>query len=106
MSLRLLRGSGILTCWLQARELYGDLLLSLTQDDNAALEHYTQNLAEYPNRSLSILGRARALAALGREEEAAAEYRHFLLLWSDADSDRPELGEADLYLKLHGSSVR
>jgi hypothetical protein len=41
--------------------------------------------------ALAPLGRARALAALGEREAAAAAYRELREAWRDADPDLPPL---------------
>jgi tetratricopeptide (TPR) repeat protein/predicted Ser/Thr protein kinase len=43
---------------------------------------------------LHVIALARVLDRAGQREAARAEYRRFLDLWKDADSDRPELTEA------------
>lgn len=76
-----------------ARELFGEILLELQRPREAAAE-FEHALARWPNRSLSVLGIARARAASGDRESAAAHYRRFLLNWSGADPELPELKEA------------
>jgi tetratricopeptide (TPR) repeat protein len=65
-----------------------------------ALEEYERILAQRgadpfsPVVALAPLGVARARAALGEREAAAAAYRAFIEGWSDADPDVPVLLEA------------
>lgn len=76
-----------------APELFGEILLELGRPREAAAE-FERALARWPNRSLSLLGRARAAAALGDRESARRHYRRLLLNWSRADPGLPELHEA------------
>jgi serine/threonine-protein kinase len=48
----------------------------------------------YPDEAVRLhLYRGQALEGLGRDREAAAEYRRFLDIWKDADPGRPEVTE-------------
>lgn len=76
-----------------ARELFGEILLELGRPREAAAE-FEHALARWPNRSLSVLGMARAMAASGDREAAGSHYHRFLLNWSRADPELPELKEA------------
>src|SRR5262249_20376397 len=54
-----------------------------------------------PNRSLAILGLARAYALTGNHEKSHSSYREFFAKWKDADPDIPILTEAKAeYAKL------
>jgi tetratricopeptide (TPR) repeat protein len=70
------------------------------QQPARALEEYEKILAQRgadpfsPVVALAPLGVARARAALGEREAAAAAYRAFIEGWSDADPDVPVLLEA------------
>jgi tetratricopeptide (TPR) repeat protein len=75
------------------QELLGEVLLELGRPKEAATA-FDAALKRYRNRSASVLGRARALAASGAREEARAEYKKFLANWHAADANRPELAEA------------
>jgi tetratricopeptide (TPR) repeat protein len=79
-----------------ASELSGEILLELGRPQEAAAA-FEQALKRGPNRSLSILGRARAAAARGDRESARAHYRRFLANWGSADPELPELKEARAY---------
>ena len=79
-------------------ELFGEILLRAGRPGEAAAQFNT-NLLLHPNRALSILGRARAEAAIGDKLAARATYRQFLELWQHADENLPELGEARDALK-------
>jgi tetratricopeptide (TPR) repeat protein len=79
-----------------APELYGEILLERGRPAEAAAE-FDRALARWPNRSLSLLGRARAAAALGNRDSALRLYRRFLANWRTADAERPELQEARGY---------
>jgi tetratricopeptide (TPR) repeat protein len=76
-----------------APELFGEILLELGRPREAAAE-FERSLARWPNRSLSLLGRARASAALGDRESARGHYRRLLLNWRGADPDLADLKEA------------
>jgi tetratricopeptide (TPR) repeat protein len=76
-----------------APELFGEILLELGRPGEAAAE-FEQALARWPNRSLSLLGRARASAALGDRESARRHYRRLLLNWRRADRDLADVKEA------------
>ncbi len=79
-----------------APELFGEILLELGRPGEAAAE-FDRALARWPNRSLSVLGRARAAAALGDRESARRHYRRLLANWRNADPGLPELKEARSY---------
>jgi hypothetical protein len=81
---------------LPARELLADLLLAAK--DPTALQAYEASLKSEPNRFRSILGRARAAKAAGDLETSREAYKKLLTLSALADSDRPELAEAKIFL--------
>jgi tetratricopeptide (TPR) repeat protein len=76
-----------------SQELLGDVLAGLDRQREAAAA-FEKALERYPNRSASLLGLARALAAAGAREPARAQYKRFAANWRRADADRPELAEA------------
>jgi tetratricopeptide (TPR) repeat protein len=76
-----------------ASELSGEILLELGRPQEAAAA-FEQALTRAPNRSLALLGRARATAARGDRAFARGHYRRFLANWSRADPGLPELEEA------------
>jgi tetratricopeptide (TPR) repeat protein len=69
------------------------VLLELGQPREAAAE-FDRALARWPNRSLSLLGRARAAAALGDREAARRHAQRLLANWQGADPDLADLKEA------------
>jgi len=79
-----------------APELFGEILLELGRPREARAE-FERALARWPNRSLGLLGRARASAALGDRESALRDYRRLLLNWSRADPDLADLKEAQAF---------
>ena len=79
-----------------ASELCGEILLELGRPQEAAAA-FEQALRRGPNRSLALLGLARASAARGDRESARRHYRRFLANWSSADPGLPELQEARSY---------
>jgi tetratricopeptide (TPR) repeat protein len=76
-----------------ASELSGEILLELGRPQEAAAA-FEQALGRGPNRSLALLGLARASAASGNRESARRHYRRFLANWRGADPGLPELKEA------------
>jgi tetratricopeptide (TPR) repeat protein len=76
-----------------APELLGEVLLELgrPQDARAA---FLQALARNPNRTLSVLGLARAAKALGDAAAMREHYRAVLENYEEADADLSELAEA------------
>ena len=79
-----------------ASELRGEVLLELGRPQDAAAA-FAQALERAPNRSLALLGRARAAAARGDRESAREYYGRFLANWRGADPALPELKEARRY---------
>jgi tetratricopeptide (TPR) repeat protein len=76
-----------------APELLGEVLVEIARPGEA-IEWFEHALARTPNRSLSVLGLARALTAVGRTEDARRRYRDVLANFEHADADLPELKEA------------
>lgn len=76
-----------------APELLGEVLFELGRP-REALEPFEQTLRRNANRSLSVLGLARAASALGRTDMARQRYRELLDDFDHADADLPELKEA------------
>ena len=82
---------------LPARELLGDMLLEAGQPA-AALQEYEASQQREPNRFRGFAGAARAAAAAGDTEKAAANYRKLLVLAETADTPRPEIVQARAFL--------
>jgi tetratricopeptide (TPR) repeat protein len=76
-----------------ASELFGEILLELGRPREAAAA-FAQALERWPNRSLSLLGLARASAALGDRAAARRHYQRLLANWRSADAGLLELLEA------------
>jgi tetratricopeptide (TPR) repeat protein len=76
-------------------ELYGEQLLAAERPDEARAL-FTASLLRTPNRPLSLLGLARAYAALGNEDAARKQYQKLADVWKDRDF--PVLEEANRYL--------
>jgi len=76
-----------------APELLGEMLLEAgrPQDAREAFEHA---LRRHANRSLSVLGLARAATALGDVSAARRLYSELLARFDRADAELPELAEA------------
>ncbi len=75
-----------------APELLGEMLLE-TGDPARARAAFEQTLQRHANRSLAVLGLARAAAALKQPAVAREQYRKLVANWDRAD-DSPELREA------------
>jgi tetratricopeptide (TPR) repeat protein len=82
-----------------AAELFGEILLERGRPREAAAE-FERALERWPNRSLALLGLARASAAGGDRETARRHYRRFLANWREADPGLPETKEAQAYSRL------
>lgn len=76
-----------------ASELFGEVLLELKRPREAGAE-FQRALERWPNRSLSLLGLARASAALGDRVSARRHYEGLLANWRNADPGLLELKEA------------
>jgi tetratricopeptide (TPR) repeat protein len=74
-----------------ATELLGELLLDANRPAQARAA-FEQTLQRHANRSLAVLGLARAAVALGETALAKAQYRKLAENWTGAD-DSPELRE-------------
>jgi tetratricopeptide (TPR) repeat protein len=83
------------------RELLAELLLEAGQS-NAALNEFDTALRQTPNRFRAFLGAARAANAAGNPVKASEYYGKLVELAKNADSDRPEIGEAKQYLAQNG----
>jgi tetratricopeptide (TPR) repeat protein len=79
------------------RELYAELLLE-TGQPAAALREFETALEQTPNRYRTFLGIARAANAAGDRQKASEYYGKLVNLAKNADTDRPETGEAKTYL--------
>jgi tetratricopeptide (TPR) repeat protein len=79
------------------RELYAELLLE-TGQPAVALREFETALEQTPNRYRTFLGIARAASAAGDRQKASEYYGKLLNLAKNADTDRPETGEAKAYL--------
>jgi len=78
--------------WIRAHERAGALLLASHRAADAERQ-YVQALRLTPNRSLALLGLARARVALGDSVGAAFVYRRLAANWRAADADLPALAE-------------
>lgn len=76
-----------------APELLGEVLLEVGRP-REAVEPFRQALGRNANRSLSVLGLARAAAALGDDATARHHYEQLLANYDHADADLPEVVEA------------
>jgi tetratricopeptide (TPR) repeat protein len=76
-----------------APELLGEVLLEIGRPQEA-IEPFEQALRRNANRSLSVLGAARAAAAVGDVETAKRRYAELLANYDEADADAAEVKEA------------
>jgi len=76
-----------------APELLGEVLLEAGRPAEAQ-EAFDQALRRNANRSLSVLGLARAAVALGQPAAARGHYQQLLANFDRADADLPEVKEA------------
>ena len=88
-----------------AAELFGEILLELGRPREAAAA-FEQALARWPNRSLALLGLARASAARGDRESARKHYRRLLANWSNADPGLSGAGRGPAALVARRASAR
>lgn len=82
---------------LPAKELLGDLLLSMNRPSQA-LVAYELNLKRNPNRFNGIYGAAVAAKEVGDEEKARMHFESLLKLTESAISNRPEIEEAKAFV--------
>ena len=80
-----------------SHELLGEMLLDLGRPAEART-YFKQALWRAANRSLSVLGLARAAVRLREVDEATRQYQQLLANWRRADAGLPELKEARAYL--------
>ncbi len=78
---------------LRTHELLGAALLKAGRPGEA-IAAYQRALELTPNRSLALLGLARARVAAGDRAGAAGAYRQLLAVWRNADADLASLAEA------------
>jgi predicted Zn-dependent protease len=81
-----------------APELLGEVLVEIGRPADA-IEFFTATLRRHANRSLSVLGLARATAAAGQHAAAARHYRALLDNFAHADASAPALVEARAGIK-------
>ncbi|MEZ4865648.1 MAG: hypothetical protein R3C14_30330 [Caldilineaceae bacterium] len=80
-----------------AHELLGELLLALNEPA-AALPEFEQSQQIEPNRFWGWYGAARAAELAGDSDTAKSNYRQLLTLVANADSERPEIEQAQTFL--------
>jgi len=82
---------------LPAREQLGELLLELKQA-SAALREFETSLLSAPNRFNGLYGAARSAQLASDQNKAKTYYTKLMTLSRDADSSRPEIEEAKVFL--------
>jgi tetratricopeptide (TPR) repeat protein len=83
------------------QELLGELLFRDGKPAQAG-EAFKASLRRAPNRSLSLLGLARAQDADGEKTAAATTYKQLVASWKTADPGDPDLAEAQHYIAATG----
>jgi Tfp pilus assembly protein PilF len=83
---------------LPARELLGEMLLELGNPVQALKEFEASHRVE-PNRFRGLHGAAKAAQISGNREKARHYYTQLVSLCEGADTDRPEINEAKVFLK-------
>lgn len=79
------------------RELLGEMLLELNQPAEA-LKHFEASFKSAPNRFRGYYGAATAAERLGDQRKARSYYEKLVALSKNADTERPELKEAKVFL--------
>lgn len=79
-------------------EMAGEIHLELG-NSAAAAELFETSLLRLPNRPLSLLGAARAYAAMGDDEQADLKYEQLLMIWSD--DSLPSVQEAKRFVAVN-----
>jgi tetratricopeptide (TPR) repeat protein len=79
-------------------EMLGETLLELGRPPSEAVKAFERALWWAPNRSLAVLGLARALAKSGDRASARKQYEQFRKNWARADPGLKEVQEAKAYL--------
>lgn len=82
-------------------ELYGEMLLDLGRPAEA-VEKFETSLLRMPNRARSVLGLARAHAALGHRVAATEAYERVAALWAGREAEAT-LEEVDVFMAQFGS---
>jgi len=79
------------------RELLADMLLEMNRPADA-LKEYEATLVDEPNRFRSLYGAGRAAERAGDPARARAFYTSLVTLCANADTVRPELREAKMFV--------
>jgi tetratricopeptide (TPR) repeat protein len=79
------------------RELFADLLLE-TGQAAPAFGEFEAALKENPNRYRGLYGAARAAEAAGERQKAESYFAKLVKVAEKADSDRPEIAQAKMFL--------
>jgi tetratricopeptide (TPR) repeat protein len=81
-----------------ARELLADLYLEMS-DFSKALIAYEEDLKRHPSRFNGLYGAGVAAKKLGDRQKAKAYFKKLLEMTNIADKKRPELVDAESFLK-------
>ena len=80
-----------------ARELLGEMLLEMKRPADALKEFETSGKQD-PNRFRGLYGAGKAAALAGDQAKARTYYEKLLALAKNADTERPELKDAKMFL--------
>jgi tetratricopeptide (TPR) repeat protein len=73
-----------------------------SQQWEKARDAFHEALHERPKSGLALYGIAQSYAMAGDAAQAVGAYKEFLLSWSQADSDLPQVKQAKAWLRSHG----
>jgi hypothetical protein len=79
------------------RELLAEMLLELNEPAQA-LHEFAASLQSSPNRFRSFYGAAKAAEGAGEPQKTKMFYEQLVILCHQADTERPELMEAKVFL--------
>jgi hypothetical protein len=85
---------------LPARELLGDMLLQINQNEEA-LKVYEAVLKKIPNRFNSLYNAGVAAEKCGNKQKTVFYFKRLLTIVDTANSDRPEVIAIRSFLKMH-----
>ena len=87
------------------REMLGEMLLATGQPKAASVE-FEASLKVAPNRFRSFAGAAKAAEDIGNREAARMWYERLLQLTADADTERPDMSAARVFLRRWAATKR
>ena len=88
-----------------ANEILGNMLMEMKRPLDAS-RHFVETLRRTPGRPKAIFGIARAAQVMGDKVTAKQRYQEFLVLWKNADPDRPEIATAKEFMAKNPVQVK